>query len=362
MTPKNSSWSQQLFAALSPFSMSRRSAAAFEENRLKLDELRQQHPDKSLEELKEMMKNYLDNESLKGRIAGKITRLKAKISGTTFRRKLHKWIFTFNFLRLLGEFFLLGKAPCWYPVWHIFWAVVLLSGRIVYFRMLKYHYFLVDFCYYANSLLLLYLWKYPDSMWLGCAVWGYSFGSLLFSVPLYTNMIVLHNLDKTTTNFIHIAPAITLWAVRWFDCSNYWLAHNTPAFLPYFLRGFLLYLLWAVLYYLVIFVFTFKRCQAKQNLTLYTWMLEDTSAWPYKVSGLLGDTCRPLMFMTVHFLMFSLGLVVSYCCMLSFVFCTGLVMLVGFICVWNAATYYIDYFGKDYEKRLKELKDWEKQQ
>ena len=355
-------WLNQLFSALSPFSMSRKTADAFEENSAKLSELSQLHPDKSLEELKEMMKHYLHHESLRSRIGGKITRLKAKIGSAAFRRRTYKWVFTFNLLRLLAEFFLLGKAPCWYPVWHIFWAVVLLSCRIVYYRVQKYHYFLVDFCYYANALLLLYLWKFPDSVWLGCAVWGYSLGSLLFSVPLYSNMIVLHNLDKTTSNFIHMAPAITLWAVRWFNCSDYWIAHNTPDLLPFFLRGFLLYLLWAVLYYLIIFILTFKRCQTKHNLTLYTWMLEDTSAWPYKLSGVLGERFRPVIFMSVHLSVFSVGLVVSYLCLLSFVFCTGLIMLIGFVCERNAASYYIDYFGKDYEKRLQELKVLEKQQ
>jgi hypothetical protein len=350
----NFPWLQHFFSALVPFTLSHRTADAFEENRIKLEELRQLHPDKTLEDLKGMMETYLERNSLRSRIAGKITRLKAKISSANVRRKLHKWIFTLNFLRLLGEFFLLGREPCWYPAWHIFWAVVFLSSRIVYFRMLKYHYFLLDFCYYANSVLLLYLWKYPDSEWLGCAAWGYSFGSLLFSVPLYTNMIVLHNIDKTTTNFIHIAPAITLWAVRWSNCSDYWIAHNTPAFL--------LYLLWAVLYYFLIFVFTFKRCQAKQNLTLYTWMLSDTSAWPYQVSGVLGERLRPLVFMAVHLMVFSIGLIVSYLCLVSFVFCTGFAMGIGFICVWNAASYYMDYFAKDYEKRLQELKDLEKQQ
>ena len=356
------SWILGLLRALSPIGMTRQAADAFEENSVKLEELRRKYPDKSLEELKEMMKQYLRSGSLRGRISLKITRLKSKISTASFRRRLHKWVFTLNFLRLLGEFYLLGKEPCWYPVWHTFLAVTLLSGRAVYYRLLRYHYFLVDFCYYANIILLLYLWKYPDSEWFGSAVWGYSFGSLLFSVPLLSNMIVLHNIDKTTSGFIHLSPAITLWSQRWFNCSGYFLSVQTPSLLSFFTYSLVLYLLWAVLYYILIFVLTFKRCQAKHNLTLYTWMLEDTNALPYRLSGLLGEAYRPVVFMAYHLGLFSVGLLVSYVCLLSFVCCTALVMFIGFICVWNAASYYMDYFAKDYEQRLQELEALQKEQ
>ena len=355
-------WLIRLFAALSPIAMTRKTVDAFEENSARLAELRQLHPKKSLDELKEMMGKYLHRESLRSRLSIKIARLRMKINSSQFRRKLHKWVFTLNFIRLIGEFYLLGKAPCYYPAWHTVMAAVLLSGRIVYFRMLRYHYFLVDFCYYANGMLLFYIWKYPDSEWLGSAVWGYSFGSLLFSVPLYSNTVVLHNLDKTTSGFIHLSPAITLWSMRWFSCTGYYLTSNTPDLLPFLARCILLYLIWAVLYYVLIFVLTFKRCQAKHNLTLYTWMLEDTTAWPYRVSGTFGDAYRPLVFMSYHMLVLCVGLLISYACLISFVFCTALTALIGFICIWNTASYYMDYFAKDYEKRLHQLEALQKQQ
>ena len=358
---KEASWLYHLFVSLSAFALHHNTVDTLVVGNDKLQELQQRYPEKPMSELREMMSPYLQRPPLRTRIKQKIERVKAKINSANFTRKKDKWTFTIGLLRILAEFYLLGKAPCYYPLWHTFWAAVLLSARVVYYRLLRYHYFLFDFCYYANSFVLLFLWVWNDSEWLFGVTWAYSVGPLLFAVPLYNNMIVLQHIDKTTSNFIHFSPALTMWAVRWWDCASMPVTTTTPGFFSFYLPAMGMYLIWAVLYYLIIFVITFQRCQAKHNLTLYTWMMEDSKAYAYRWSGAFGEALRPLIFMLGHLTVFSVGIVVSYIAMVSFVMNTALLMWIGVISVWNASGYYMEYFAKDYEKKLAELKEMSKQ-
>ena len=40
-------------------------------------------------------------------------------------------------------------------------------------------------------------------------------GPITFSIPALRNSLVLHSLDKTTSLFIHLAPAVMAWCIRW---------------------------------------------------------------------------------------------------------------------------------------------------
>merc|ERR1719384_1894736 len=46
---------------------------------------------------------------------------------------------------------------------------------------------------------------------------GFSFanGALVMAVPLFGNKIVFHDVDNTTSLYIHLAPALFFWSLRW---------------------------------------------------------------------------------------------------------------------------------------------------
>lgn len=115
---------------------------------------------------------------------------------------------------------------------------VLLSDH----RGKKYHYFLFDFCYYANIFVLLYIHFFPKSETMFIICFAFCTGSsssssssllgpqpvhhltlslpsgpLAWSVLAWRNSLVFHSLDKTTSLFIHLTPNILLYALRWLD-------------------------------------------------------------------------------------------------------------------------------------------------
>ena len=87
---------------------------------------------------------------------------------------------------------------------------------IIMYRMIKYHYFLIDFCYYANLACFVHILGAPTSGRLFRSVFAYSNGPILWAIPLWRNSLVFHSHDKVQSVFIHTAPAILTWCTRWY--------------------------------------------------------------------------------------------------------------------------------------------------
>ena len=80
------------------------------------------------------------------------------------------------------------------------------------------HYFLLDFCYFTNLLLLIYLWLIPAGPLAGklfMAVFYFTNGPLLGAVVFWRDSLVFHAVDKMTTLLLHVLPALTVVTIRW---------------------------------------------------------------------------------------------------------------------------------------------------
>ena len=80
------------------------------------------------------------------------------------------------------------------------------------------HYFLFDFCYFVNMLLLLYLWLIPPGLFAGnvfAILFCYVNGPLLWGIPMWRNSLVFHSVDKMTSFYLHISPAMAVTSLRW---------------------------------------------------------------------------------------------------------------------------------------------------
>ena len=93
-------------------------------------------------------------------------------------------------------------------------ALILIRWFI--YKSKKWHYFLFDFCYFVNFLILVYFWSPWKPTWFFPSIFVLSHGPLLFAIALWRNSIVPHSLDKMTSLFIHISPPLTTWGVRWY--------------------------------------------------------------------------------------------------------------------------------------------------
>eukprot|EP00397_Hematodinium_sp_SG-2012_P046213 GEMP01052134.1.p1 GENE.GEMP01052134.1~~GEMP01052134.1.p1 ORF type:complete len:369 (+),score=25.63 GEMP01052134.1:170-1276(+) len=99
-------------------------------------------------------------------------------------------------------------------IYTILFPSLIVVRFVIYYRK-RWHYFLLDFCYFANVLLLINLWLLPHNWEFFMLTFGALQSTLLPSVAIFRNMVVLHCLDRMTSVFIHIVPSLILFAVRW---------------------------------------------------------------------------------------------------------------------------------------------------
>ena len=111
----------------------------------------------------------------------------------------------------------------------------LLSLRCYLYRQYKWHYFLLDFCYFVNGLGFLVVLRHasqaPSHSTCVChalrhadrsplsrspAAWQTLFisssGPVLLAIVAWRNSLVFHSLDKVTSVYIHLFPALLAWS------------------------------------------------------------------------------------------------------------------------------------------------------
>ena len=129
---------------------------------------------------------------------------------------IDKVSFTLGVVGLMLTQFVATEHPEYFWFYYLCSAPLVFIYRIIMYRMIKYHYFLIDFCYYANLACFVHILGAPTSGRLFRSVFAYSNGPILWAIPLWRNSLVFHSHDKVQSVFIHTAPAILTWCTRWY--------------------------------------------------------------------------------------------------------------------------------------------------
>jgi len=86
----------------------------------------------------------------------------------------------------------------------------MLTGKIalkwMYYKSMGWHYYMTDFCYYANTVILIFLNFFPKSDILFKIGFFYSNGSLAIAVGAFRNQMVFHKLDNISSLALHFYP------------------------------------------------------------------------------------------------------------------------------------------------------------
>jgi len=100
---------------------------------------------------------------------------------------------------------------------HCYVAIMLplLVARYVIYREAKWHYFLIDFCYFVQLMLLLEILVWPDSAVLRQINFVFANGPLIWAVLVWRNGFVLGSFDKMTSVGIHLLPSVVMLARHW---------------------------------------------------------------------------------------------------------------------------------------------------
>ncbi|KAK9814724.1 hypothetical protein WJX72_010536 [[Myrmecia] bisecta] len=266
--------------------------------------------------------------------------------------------FFFGVVNLVISAFWLGRSTHNFYLWFTLKAVVLYSTRYYLYSKQRWQYYMLEFCYFANLLQVLEVWVFPGNALLHKITFAQVAGPLTWSIVALRNSLVLHSLDKTTSLFMHISPAVVAWTTKWYPdrahlgmdkWSQKHLAdwdNATVWELAVLSMG--PYLLWSLAYYLKIFVVSRKKVQEEGYATLYALMTKNKNAAAARIVLKAPPALQPAVYMGMHLLLCWAAVLTTLIWWRSYWAHTIFLILCAAASAWNGATYYFDVFAHRY--------------
>jgi hypothetical protein len=268
--------------------------------------------------------------------------------------------------------YLLGGYSKYFHIWYTAQLVYFMPIRIITYHRRGYHYFLADLCYFVNFLLMLSIWVFPYSKRLLTAVYCLAYGNNAVAIIMWRNSLVFHSFDKVTSLFIHIMPCATLhcivhlyppheqetrfpaiWTIKNSPSGSPTAYGNTVSMLAW---STIPYALWQLSYYFFITVRRREKIAAGRP-TSFTWLRQSYSkVWIGKFVLSLPESLQEPAFMMIQY---CYAVLTMLPCPIWFFsrYASGIFLMVVFAwSVYNGSTYYIDVFGKRFQRELEQLK------
>jgi len=313
------------------------------------------------------LRNYsvdLDKElaKFKLKVSTRMTRLAATWQSTKVVRTREKISFFLGVMAVAISTLMFGVAPEWVHIAYTVGALSLIPLRWYTYKKKLWHYFLFDLCYYANIICLVYIWFFPASTFLFISSYCLAHGSLASAVITWRNSLVFHDADKVTSLFIHLYPPYTFTVIRHF----YPHAHERfPALaeLPYLdsfkalLLTALIYMVWQALYWKFVLVDRRHKIESGLRTTSFSFLLNDKRG----VIGRMLSSVRP-EYREVSFMAGQLAYAVItelpavYLLYDSPFWSAVFLWCIFAVSVWNGGGFYIEVFGRKFERELEALR------
>ncbi|OTA67656.1 hypothetical protein K449DRAFT_412532 [Hypoxylon sp. EC38] len=268
--------------------------------------------------------------------------------------------------------YLIGAYPEYFHIWYTAQLVYFMPIRFYTYRKRGYHYFLADLCYFVNLLLFLSIWLFPASKRLFIASYCLAFGNNAVAIIMWRNSLVFHDFDKVTSLFIHIMPCATLHCITHLFPPQaqrerfpaLWTVKTSPPGSPTAYGNLISMLAWSTIPYAVwqmsyYFFITVRRRDkiAAGRPTSFTWLRRSYSkTWIGRIVLSLPNGLQEFAFMVIQYLYAVLTMLPCPLWFYSRWASAGFLMIVFTWSVYNGSTYYIDVFGKRFQKELEAMK------
>lgn len=277
-------------------------------------------------------------------------------------RTREKITFFLAVMSLFVTALLLGMAPEWLHVAYTLQAAYYLPMRVYRYKKRHWHYFLFDLCYYANIINILYIWFFPENAALFVACYCLSHGSVASAVITWRNSLVFHDFDKVTSLFVHIYPPLVFSVIR----------HNYPGAKERFpalkdvphlkpvqalLLSGIVYLIWQLLYWKFVFINRRTKIQSGQRTTSLTYLLNDKRGVIGRALQATSPQRREVYFMAGQFV-YSIVTELPAVFLLydSKIASDIFLVLIFAVSVWNGGGFYVEVFGRKFERELEALR------
>jgi len=298
------------------------------------------------------------NTKLKQVIKAKKQKLKEKITAPPFLRTSDKCAFTLGIMALCITEYILLRQPHWMALWYTFLVFPLLIARYISYSQLKYQYFMLDFCYFLQVLLLVQLYIRPSAE-LFQVLFTLSNGPLCVAIVMWRNSLVFHDLDKITSVFIHMFPPLVTFSLRWYPPHNdFSLVCLEPdcKMSPFyaFAVSFIVYCIWQFLYIIQTEVIDKEKLSKdKALMTSVRWMTEFKPHPIYKLMLKKGFKYGPTAALTITEGIYTFLTLLPIIPIFQYYELHAVYLcLVFLVCIWNGANYYFEIFTETYTDRL----------
>lgn len=246
----------------------------------------------------------------------------------------------------------------------IFKSILLLGGRFAYYRTKNWHFYLAEFCYASIGLGVIQTLLFTRSAFLHKLVFGLMAGVLTPSVIATRNAFVLHNVDKITSLFQHLTPALVAWNMRWRTSEVVGSAWGSmselqkdgfhhASFFQLTLCPLLFWAMWASAYYYVVFVRFDSDIQKKGLMTMYKQQTASPKSIVSKlVAGRKRQEEKYLVYLVFHGACCLTGFILNNIWWNSCLLHTAFVLICLCSSLWSGATFEIEVFAKRYYQNL----------
>ncbi|KAL1687931.1 hypothetical protein GGG16DRAFT_127571 [Schizophyllum commune] len=302
------------------------------------------------------MKNF------KLKIQQRMTRLSASWHSTKVVRTREKVSFFVGVMTVLFSALMFGMAPQYVPLAYTIGSAYLIPLRWYKYKQRAWHYFLFDLCYYVTILNFIFLWLAPWSPALFVACYCLSHGSLGSAVITWRNSLVFHDQDKVTSLFIHIYGPFTFTVIRHFYPGaeeRYPALKELPHLHP--IKAILLsggiYLIWQVLYWKLVLIDRREKIESGQRTTSFSYFLNDRRSAIGRALANVPQAYRELAFMGGQLLYTIITILPAIWPLYDSPRWSGAFLIMIFaVSVWNGGGYYIEVFGRKFERELEALR------
>ncbi|KAI0698601.1 hypothetical protein BC835DRAFT_1333991 [Cytidiella melzeri] len=312
----------------------------------------------------EILTENLDREmqKFKLKISRRLTSLTATWQSAKTVRTREKITFFFGVMSLLVTALMFGIWPQYIHIFYTLQAGYLLPVRAYSYKKRAWHYFLFDLCYYCTILNFVYIWLLPSNAALFVACYCLSHGSLASAVITWRNSLVFHDFDKVTSLFVHVYPPVVFTVIRHYypNAEDRFpalkeLPHLNP-FRALFLSS-IIYLIWQLLYWKFVLIDRRKKIESGLRTTSFSFLLNDKRGVIGRSLSSIPPAYREASFMFGQLVYSILTELPAVFLLYDSSFWSAIFILIIFsVSVWNGGGFYIEVFGRKFERELEALR------
>ena len=275
------------------------------------------------------------------------------------RQTRDKIVFTLNFILTISSAVVFFQSPLWFAYINAISITLMMIHRFYEFYCLNWQFYLVDFCYVVNTLVILYSVFYPKNYYMFMTAYAFGTGPIFTSIAYYRFAFVFHNTIKMTSHWTHYSPALTMFLIRWYDTKNEFLG-GTEYFNQFSLNfdfiyqwGYnctVLYFTWFIIYYFFIFHLCKNYIKKTNCETQYNYLI--TKKESRRIVMVLGKKWSEIVYMFSHAGWVYLNIILSLLHFFNFYLGVVVFSYLTITSIWNGASYYMDYFSEHYSKQF----------